>query len=129
VLVAFAAAAGTTASDGADRNSPYSGALLRYIEKPDLEINYLFRNVHDDVLNETRTQSPTVYGTLSREEIYLNGIANIAAGEVNADAEKVAWAFVRTTSDIATLRRFTEQFPASSHLSEAQNRIAGLENE
>lgn len=128
VLVAFAAAAGTTASDGADRNSPYSSALLRYIEKPDLEINYLFRNVHDDVLKETRTQSPTVYGTLSREEIYLNGLANIAASEVNADAEKVAWAFVRTTSDIATLRRFTEQFPASSHLSEAQNRIAGLEN-
>ena len=128
VLVAFAAAAGTTASDGAGRNSPYSGALLHYIEKPDLEINYLFRNVHDDVLKETRTQSPTVYGTLSREEIYLNGLANIAAGEVNADAEKVAWAFVRTTSDIATLRRFAEQFPASSHLSEAQDRIAKLEN-
>lgn len=128
VLVAFAAAAGTTASDGADRNSPYSGALLRYIEKPGLEINYLFRNVHDDVLNETKTQSPTVYGTLSREEIYLNGIANIAAGETNADAEKVAWAFVRATSDVATLRRFTEQFPSSSHLSEARDRIAGLEN-
>ena len=128
VLVAFAAAAGTTASDGADRNSPYSGALLRYIEKPGLEINYLFRNVHDDVLNETKTQSPTVYGTLSREEIYLNGIANIAAGETNADAEKVAWAFVRATSDVATLRRFTEQFPSSAHLPEARDRIAGLEN-
>lgn len=127
VLVAFAAAAGTTASDGADRNSPYSGALLRYIEKPDLEINYLFRNVHDDVLNETKIQSPTVYGTLSRHEIYLNGLANIAAGDVNADAEKVAWAFVRATNDVATLRRFTEQFPESAHLAEAQNRIAGLE--
>ncbi len=128
VLVAFAAAAGTTASDGADRNSPYSGALLRYIEKPGLEINYLFRNVHDDVLNETKTQSPTVYGTLSREEIYLNGLANVAAGDVNADAEKVAWAFVRATSDIVTLRRFAEQFPASTHLPEAQDRITGLEN-
>ncbi|MCO5130272.1 MAG: caspase family protein [Xanthobacteraceae bacterium] len=127
VLVAFAAAAGTTASDGAGRNSPYSGALLRYVEKPGLEINYLFRNVHDDVLNETKTQSPTVYGTLSRDEIFLNGVASVAAGEVNAEAEKVAWAFVRTTSDIATLRRFTEQFPASAHLPEARERLAGLE--
>lgn len=127
VLVAFAAAAGTTASDGADRNSPYSGALLRYVEKPDLEINYLFRNVHDDVLSETKTQSPTVYGTLSREEIYLNGLANIAASDVTADAEKVAWAFVRATTDVATLRRFTEQFPASPHVTEARDRVAELE--
>ena len=127
VLVAFAAAAGTTASDGADRNSPYSGALLRYIEKPGLEINYLFRNVHDDVLNETRTQSPTVYGTLSRDEIYLNGVAAIASGDLNADAEKVAWAFVRTTNDISTLRRFTEQFPSSIHASEVHGRVAELE--
>ncbi|MGB3864532.1 MAG: caspase family protein [Xanthobacteraceae bacterium] len=127
VLVAFAAAAGTTASDGIDRNSPYSGALLRYIEKPGLEINYVFRNVHDDVLTETKTQSPTVYGTLSRDEIYLGGDASVATGETDADAEKVAWAFVRATSDIATLRRFAAQFPASSHLSEVHGRVEELE--
>ncbi len=127
VLVAFAAAAGTTASDGADRNSPYSGALLRYIEKPGLEINYVFRNVHDDVLNETKTQSPTVYGTLSRDEIYLGGDANVAGGEVDAEAEKVAWAFVRATNDIATLRRFATRFPASAHLPEVRSRVEELE--
>src|SRR5262249_6580335 len=76
VLVAFSAAAGTTANDGAGRNSPYSSALLRYVEKPGLEINYLFRDIHDDVLKETlNTQEPAVYGTLSKDEIYLNDSA------------------------------------------------------
>ena len=36
-LVAYAAAAGTTAADGTGRNSPYTAALLLYLEQP-LEI-------------------------------------------------------------------------------------------
>src|SRR6201999_4301958 len=84
VLVAFSAAAGTTANDGAGRNSPYSGALLRHVEKPGLEINYLFRDIHDEVLKETlNTQEPAVYGTLSKDEIFLNDSdARIASANV-----------------------------------------------
>ena len=33
-LVAYAAAAGTTAADGRGRNSPYTSALLAYLEEP-----------------------------------------------------------------------------------------------
>ena len=43
-LVAYAAAAGTTAADGTGRNSPYTSALLSYLEQP-LEIGLLFREV------------------------------------------------------------------------------------
>ena len=43
-LVAYAAAAGTTAADGVGRNSPYTEALLAYLEQP-LEISALFRRV------------------------------------------------------------------------------------
>lgn len=128
VLVAFAAAAGTTANDGAGRNSPYSGSLLRHVETPGLEINYVFRNVHDDVVHETKTQEPAVYGTLSSEEIYLKGDAAVAAANAEAEAERVAWTFVRSTSEIATLRRFAQQFPASTHVLEVNDRIAQLES-
>ena len=127
VLVAFAAAAGTTANDGTGRNSPYSGSLLRHVETPGLEINYLFRNVYDDVVRETKTQQPAVYGTLSSEEIYLKGDASIAAADAQAEAERVAWTFVRATNEIATLRRFAEKFPASTHVAEVNERIAQLE--
>ena len=108
VLVAFAAAAGTTANDGTGRNSPYSGSLLRHVETPGLEINYVFRNVYDDVVRETKTQQPAVYGTLSREEIYLKGDATVAAAGAEAEAERVAWTFVRATQrdrDAAPVRR------------------------
>jgi hypothetical protein len=129
VLVAFAAAAGTTANDGVGRNSPYSSALLRYVEKPGLEINYLFRDVHDDVVKETKSQEPAVYGTLSKDEIYLREAeARIAADDEAANAEKLAWTFVRTTNDVATLRRFEERFPASAHVAEIRERTNQLEN-
>jgi hypothetical protein len=72
VLVAYAARDGTAAADGHDRNSPFTAALLRHIETPGLEVNFLFRRVHDDVLSKTsRTQQPYTYGALSGEPIYL----------------------------------------------------------
>jgi hypothetical protein len=76
VLVAYAARDGTTAADGSGRNSPFTSALLRHIETPGLEINFLFRNVRDDVLAATRSQEPYVYGSLSRDPIYLKAPAS-----------------------------------------------------
>ncbi|WP_271672071.1 caspase family protein [Bradyrhizobium sp. CCBAU 51627] len=74
VLIAYAARDGTTASDGDGRNSPFTTALLRHIETPGLEISFLFRRVRDDVMTATkREQQPFVYGSLSKEEIYLKG--------------------------------------------------------
>jgi uncharacterized caspase-like protein len=130
VLVAFSAAAGTTANDGNGRNSPYSGALLHYVEQPGLEINYLFRDVHDDVLKETlNTQEPAVYGTLSKDEIFLKeGEARVAALDAEGAAEKLAWSFVRTTNDIAVLRRFSAQFPGSPHRADIVARTGQLES-
>ncbi len=132
VLVAYAAAAGTIARDGRGRNSPYSGSLLRHVETPALEINYLFRLVRDDVVQETKYQEPAVYGTLSKKEIYFkqgdSAAGSSADDEPEVDPEALAWQFVRVTNDIATLRRFLTQFPASSHETEVRERIAQLES-
>ena len=71
-LVAYAAAAGTTAADGTGRNSPYTTALLEYLEQP-LEIGILFREVRARVLQETGgVQRPHEYASLL-EEHYLRG--------------------------------------------------------
>src|SRR5262245_44965687 len=72
VLVAYSARDGTTAADGDGRNSPFTTSLLKHIETPGLEINFLFRNIRDDVIQSTkREQQPFVYGSLSKEAIYL----------------------------------------------------------
>ncbi|MET4070759.1 hypothetical protein ABID58_005568 [Bradyrhizobium sp. S3.2.6] len=74
VLVAYAARDGTTALDGDARNSPFAAALLRNIELPGVEVTFMFRNVRDDVMEATRNaQQPFVYGSLSRQAIYLAG--------------------------------------------------------
>jgi caspase domain-containing protein len=78
VLIAYAARDGTTASDGEGRNSPFTAALLRNIETPGLEISFLFRNVRDEVMAATkREQQPFVYGSLSKEAIYLKPLSTV----------------------------------------------------
>ena len=132
VLVAFAAKDGTTAKDGTGRNSPFTEALLKHIETPGLEINFLFRNVRDDVLAATdRAQQPFTYGSLSKEAIYLKpppaGEATVTQRPDTPPADEIAWSFLEGTSDAETLRRFVSQFPSSRRLVEAKDRIAALE--
>ena len=63
-LVAYAAAAGTTAADGRGRNSPYTAALLSHLETP-LEVGLLFRRVRAQVLAATNgAQRPHEYHSL-----------------------------------------------------------------
>ncbi|PTX55974.1 putative caspase-like protein [Litoreibacter ponti] len=78
-LVAYAAKEGTTAADGAGRNSPYAAALIKSLKAPKLEVGLMMRQVRDDVLASTAgRQEPFVYGSLSADKIYLN--------DPNADA-------------------------------------------
>ena len=70
-LVAYAAAAGTTAADGQGRNSPFTSALLAHLEQP-LEIGLLFRRVRAQVLEATNgEQRPHEYQSLVGEH-YLS---------------------------------------------------------
>lgn len=71
-LVVYAARDGQIAYDGDGQNSPFVTALTKRIAEPNLEINKLFRLVHDDVLAATdRRQEPYVYGALPGEDFYF----------------------------------------------------------
>lgn len=73
VLVAYSARDGTTANDGTGRNSPFTSSLLKNIATPALDIRFLFATVRDDVMAATqRQQQPFVYGSLSKNLVYLN---------------------------------------------------------
>jgi hypothetical protein len=73
VLVAYSARDGTTARDGVGRNSPFTQSLLKNIETPGLEVRFLFASVRDDVMIATsREQQPFVYGSLSKNLVYLS---------------------------------------------------------
>ena len=85
-LVAYAAAAGTTAADGRGRNSPYTAALLSHLETP-LEIGLLFRRVRAQVLAATNgAQRPHEYHSLVGEHYLTRTLATGASVSVTAAA-------------------------------------------
>jgi uncharacterized caspase-like protein len=140
VLVAYAARDGTTASDGDGRNSPFTTALLRNIETPGLEISFLFRRVRDDVMSATkREQQPFVYGSLSKEEIYLKAPAASASptavvstpptlDQTTAAAaeDERFWQAIKTSTVAGLYEEFLSRYPRSNHVVEARERIKDI---
>jgi uncharacterized caspase-like protein len=131
VLIAYAARDGTTASDGDGRNSPFTMAILRHIETPGLEISFLFRRVRDEVMRATkREQQPFVYGSLSKEEIYLKAPAasasarpaNDAVAVVPAEDEKF-WQAIQTSTVAGLYDQYLSRYPRGNHVAEAQQRL------
>jgi uncharacterized caspase-like protein len=71
-LIAFASKAGSTASDGDSKNSPFTAALVKHITKPGLDLRKAFGFVRDEVLKSTNNrQEPYVYGSLGGEDVPL----------------------------------------------------------
>ncbi|MBW7962964.1 caspase family protein [Bradyrhizobium sp. BR 10261] len=71
-MIAFAAKAGSTASDGDSKNSPFATALVERLPTPGLDLGKAFRFVRDDVLKATgNKQEPFVYGSLGGDDVSL----------------------------------------------------------
>src|SRR3979490_1435265 len=87
-MIAFAAKAGSTASDGDSKNSPFATALINHLPKPGLDLRKAFGFVRDDVLKATNnTQEPFVYGSLGGNDVTLVPAAPAAvAAPVDQDA-------------------------------------------
>ena len=132
-LVAYAAAAGTTAADGTGRNSPYTSALLSYLEAP-LEIGILFREVRARVLESTGgEQRPHEYASLLGEH-YLGGASGPGtvtaaaepSGETRAQQETVFWQSISGSANPADYAAYLEQFPNGVFARLARNRMTEL---
>ena len=143
-LVAYSAAAGTTADDGAGRNSPYAAALLAHLEER-LEVGMLFRRVRERVLNATDgRQRPHEYHSLLGEH-YL-GVAPVGGGlaaaggagvsaasvaargssPVLAQQETVFWESVRESANPAELEAYLARWPNGVYAPLARTRVATL---
>jgi hypothetical protein len=71
-LIAFAAKAGSTASDGDSKNSPFTAALVKYLPRPGLDLRKAFGYARDEVLKVTNNrQEPFIYGSLGGDDVAL----------------------------------------------------------
>ena len=72
MLVALAAKAGSTASDGEGNYSPFTTALLQHLAAPGLDLRFAFVRIRDDVIKMTNNlQQPMLYGALGNASISL----------------------------------------------------------
>lgn len=80
-MIAFAAKAGSTASDGDSKNSPFAAALVERLPTPGLDLRKAFGFVRDDVLKNTSyKQEPYVYGSLGGDDVPLVAAKPTATG-------------------------------------------------
>ena len=148
-LLAYAAKGGSVAADGKEgsRNSPYTGALLRYLEEPGLDVGDMFRKVRDEVLTTTGgVQEPFTYGSLPGRDIYLasgapppppppppedkDTTASAAGGTPPpppGDPAKVAYEAAERVGAVAAFLVVIEDFPGSTYAKLARVQIARLE--
>ena len=132
-LVAYAAAAGTTAADGDGRNSPYTTALLAYLEQP-LELSAVFRRVRAQVLEATDgEQRPHEYGSLLGEH-FLGGasgpgtvtVADGPSATALTQQENLFWQSIVSSTNAADFEAYLRQYPAGAFRALATNRLAVL---
>ncbi|MGH6924219.1 MAG: caspase family protein, partial [Propylenella sp.] len=89
-IIAFAAAAGDTAADGAGEHSPFTAALLEEIDEPNVEVGLMFRRVARRVREETGgDQYPELLVRLV-DEVYMNPVAEVAAATAQEPAGEPA---------------------------------------
>jgi hypothetical protein len=117
MLVAFATQSDQIAADGAGRNSPFTGALLKEIEEPGIEIATLFRRVAIDVNQSTSGRQLPELSISMSGEFYLN----------TRDSDIQAWTKLRGSSDRRQLSDFIAQYPYSPLTSDVQERLAALD--
>jgi uncharacterized caspase-like protein len=80
-LIAYASKAGSTASDGDGKNSPFTTALANHVTKPGLDLRKAFGYVRDDVLKSTgNRQEPYLYGSIGGDDLPLVPAKPVASG-------------------------------------------------
>lgn len=71
-IIAFAAAPGTTATDGNGANSPYTSALAAELARPGVEVGQMFRVAAANVLRETNGKQRPEYLVRLTDEVFFS---------------------------------------------------------
>ncbi|TPQ32359.1 caspase (peptidase) [Bradyrhizobium guangdongense] len=134
-MIAFAAKAGSTASDGDSKNSPFAVALADRLPTPGLDLRKAFGFVRDDVLKATAyKQEPYVYGSLGGDDVPLvplKPVATATGPQANPqDAIRRDYELALQIGSREVWTAFLEQYPDGFYASLAKgqlNRIAAEE--
>jgi len=136
-LVAFAAAPGQVASDGALGNSPYTAALAKAMVKPGLTVEQMFKQVRVSVEDETGGQQTPWEESSLRGEFYFTPAVQTTATQSPAaqtkqpsngnSVELVFWNTIKDSQDPALFNDYLKQYPNGLFAGLARTMIGRLE--
>jgi uncharacterized caspase-like protein len=132
-MIAFAAKAGSTASDGDSKNSPFAAALVERLPTPGLDLRKAFGFVRDDVLKNTGyKQEPYVYGSLGGDDVPLVAAKPVATGpQANPqDAVRRDYELAPQAGDRDAWEAFLQTYPEGfyANLARVQLKKIGAED-
>lgn len=116
-LIAFAAKAGSTASDGDSSNSPFTAALVKYLPRPGLDVRKAFGYVRDDVLKTTNNrQEPFIYGSLGGDDVALVPAAGPAAVDQTRQPDERSlelafWESIKNDKNPELFKAYLNRYP------------------
>jgi hypothetical protein len=116
-LIAFAAKAGSTASDGDSKNSPFTAALVKYLPRPGLDLRRAFGYARDDVLKATNNkQEPFIYGSLGGDDVALVPVPDKTAVDANKPLddtrlELAFWESIKNDKNPELFQAYLNRYP------------------
>jgi uncharacterized caspase-like protein len=118
MLIAYSTQPNAVAADGNGRNSPFTGALVREMQVPGLEVATVFRRVAVNVNRETGgAQTPELSVSLL-QDFYLNP----------QESDVSAWQKLGPSASVTDLKTFISRFPTSVMVDAARARLEAIEN-
>ncbi len=156
-VIAFATSPGDVALDGEGENSPFTSALIRHIDTPNVSIQTVMTRVTGDVYDKTeKRQRPWVNASLIGE-VFLNKKAEAQTTEVAAlgsaptatpapsaatngaalnaatqstiawEREKLIWETAKSSNTVADYESYLSAYPSGTFAGFARNSIKRLE--
>lgn len=140
--IAFAAAPGSTASDGkGTRNGIFTGALIKHLARPKLKLEEVFKATREEVMTLTARKQVPWDSSSIQGDFYFNSngtaVGNIdrpatsipvieiasASGTDDPLAELEAWNKVKTSTVALEYYGFLRQYPNGSFAKQAREKM------
>ena len=131
-FIAYAAAPGELAADGAGTNSYYTGALVKAMAEPGLTIEQAFKSVSAEVRKATRNlQIPWTSSSITQDFFFNPASKTASEKEPNGsgkavDREVVFWQSIYNTMRPQYFEAYLAQFPDGIFASLAKEKLAEL---
>jgi uncharacterized caspase-like protein len=131
-FVAFATQPDNVAEDGSGDNSPFTAALLQFIDRPDTPISEMMIHVRRTVHARTSgRQIPWDRSALFEPFAFRTTGAGVARDQMTPEQAEEAreneyWSLIGRSDNIELLRSFVLQFPYGAHKPEAIRKIEEL---